>query len=397
MPSTLTRNPPVVDGQVVVLLRRPFRLVRSASRWGRRRERLALGPQVANRHRSARSRAHRPSLTPWIVVVEACRCSASAAEQGWSAGRRGTGRGARRGGGAIRHRRDAIVAMVDDVGRWCRGRRRGRPRDRHGHLLHDRARRLDTLHALHQPLGPVVVRRRGTSRFAIPAGGVLAALAAGNAVILKPAPETVATASLLRRPLWDAGIRRDVVQFVPCPDDEVGRRLVTHPERVGGDPHRRDDTARLFLSWRPDLRLHAETSGKNAIVVTAAADVDLAVARPRPVRVRPRRPEVLGRQPGDRRAVRARRRRAFLAKLADATRTLRVGPAADLAADVGPLIRPPEGRSTERSPRSTPARDGWCPRGARRRRPPLVAGHQGRGATRLAPSISPSASVRCSA
>src|SRR5206468_2747747 len=37
------------------------------------------------------------------------------------------------------------------------------------------------------------------------------------------------------------------------------------------------ETARLFLSWRPDLTLFAETSGKNAIVVTALADRDQAV------------------------------------------------------------------------------------------------------------------------
>ena len=34
----------------------------------------------------------------------------------------------------------------------------------------------------------------------------------------------------------------------------------------------------MFLEWRPDLRLHAETSGKNAIVITATADIDHAVA-----------------------------------------------------------------------------------------------------------------------
>ena len=37
------------------------------------------------------------------------------------------------------------------------------------------------------------------------------------------------------------------------------------------------ETARLFLGWRPDLPLFAETSGKNAIVVTALADRDQAI------------------------------------------------------------------------------------------------------------------------
>ena len=37
------------------------------------------------------------------------------------------------------------------------------------------------------------------------------------------------------------------------------------------------ETARLFLGWRPDLPLFAETSGKNAIIVTALADRDQAI------------------------------------------------------------------------------------------------------------------------
>ena len=37
------------------------------------------------------------------------------------------------------------------------------------------------------------------------------------------------------------------------------------------------DTARLFRSWKPDMHLLGETSGKNAIIVTPSADPDLAV------------------------------------------------------------------------------------------------------------------------
>src|SRR5690606_27775595 len=38
------------------------------------------------------------------------------------------------------------------------------------------------------------------------------------------------------------------------------------------------ETAEMFRSWRHDLGLLAETSGKNAIIVTPSADLDLAVA-----------------------------------------------------------------------------------------------------------------------
>jgi RHH-type transcriptional regulator, proline utilization regulon repressor / proline dehydrogenase / delta 1-pyrroline-5-carboxylate dehydrogenase len=127
------------------------------------------------------------------------------------------------------------------------------------------------------PLGAVVVTPPWNFPLSIPAGGVLAALAAGNAVILKPAPEAVLVGWQLVNCLWDAGVPRDILQFLPCPDDEVGRALVTDP-RVGaviltGSA----ETARLFLGWRPDLRLFAETSGKNAIIITALADRDQAI------------------------------------------------------------------------------------------------------------------------
>jgi RHH-type proline utilization regulon transcriptional repressor/proline dehydrogenase/delta 1-pyrroline-5-carboxylate dehydrogenase len=128
-----------------------------------------------------------------------------------------------------------------------------------------------------EPLGVVVVTPPWNFPLSIPAGGVLAALAAGNAVVLKPAPEAVLVGWLLASCLWDAGIPRDTLQFLPCPDDEVGRALVTDP-RVGAVILTGSvETARLFLGWRPDLTLFAETSGKNAIVVTSLADRDQAI------------------------------------------------------------------------------------------------------------------------
>ena len=69
-----------------------------------------------------------------------------------------------------------------------------------------------------EPLGVVVVASPWNFAYAIPAGGVLAGLMAGNTVVLKPAPETRATAWLLaRQPAVAGGIPRPVVQFVACP------------------------------------------------------------------------------------------------------------------------------------------------------------------------------------
>jgi len=128
-----------------------------------------------------------------------------------------------------------------------------------------------------EPFGTVLVTPPWNFPFAIPCGGVLAALVAGNTVILKPAPETILTAWVMVQALWRAGIPRDVLQFLPCPDNELGQSLVTD-ERVGAvvltGGH---ETAKMFLGWKPELHLFAETSGKNALIITAAADLDMAV------------------------------------------------------------------------------------------------------------------------
>lgn len=139
------------------------------------------------------------------------------------------------------------------------------------------ARPIDGDGAMQEPFGTVLVTPPWNFPFAIPCGSVLAALVAGNTVILKPAPETVLTGWILAQALWRGGVPRDVLQFLPCPDDELGRSLVTD-ERIGAVVLTGGfETARMFLDWKPELHLFAETSGKNALIITAAADPDQAV------------------------------------------------------------------------------------------------------------------------
>src|SRR5262249_3926936 len=59
-----------------------------------------------------------------------------------------------------------------------------------------------TLDCAMEPLGIVVVTPPWNFPLSIPAGGVLAALAAGNAVVLKPAPEAVLVGWRLTNCLW---------------------------------------------------------------------------------------------------------------------------------------------------------------------------------------------------
>jgi RHH-type proline utilization regulon transcriptional repressor/proline dehydrogenase/delta 1-pyrroline-5-carboxylate dehydrogenase len=132
--------------------------------------------------------------------------------------------------------------------------------------------------AAFEPLGVVAVVPPWNFPVAIPAGGVLAALAAGNAVVFKPAPETPRCAELVAEACWEAGVPRDALQFIRTPDDDVGRHLITHPDVDGVILTGAFETANLFRSWKPDLRLFAETSGKNALIVSPHADLDLAAA-----------------------------------------------------------------------------------------------------------------------
>lgn len=127
-----------------------------------------------------------------------------------------------------------------------------------------------------QALGIVAVVSPWNFPYAIPAGGVLAALMAGNSVILKPARATAQAAWLLARQLWEAGVPRGVLHFFPC-DGATGQRLLTDARIAACILTGGHETARKFHGWRPSLPLFAETSGKNALVITAQADRELAI------------------------------------------------------------------------------------------------------------------------
>ena len=192
------------------------------------------------------------------------------------------------------------------------------------------------------PIGPVLVIPPWNFPYAIPAGGLFAALAAGNPVLFKPAPETVATAWELAQQLWEAGIPDDALQFLPSLDDENGQYLVTHPAIKALILTGAFDTANMFVQWRNEVNLLAETSGKNALVITACADIDAAVkdlvqsafghagqkcsAASLGIII-----ESIYKDP------------AFKRQLVDDVSSLQVGAGYHFGTAVGPIIRPPEG------------------------------------------------------
>ena len=192
------------------------------------------------------------------------------------------------------------------------------------------------------PVGTVLVVPPWNFPYAIPAGGLFAALAAGNPVLFKPAPETVATAWELAQQLWAGGIPSDALQFLPSLDDENGKYLVTHPSIKALILTGAIDTARTFIQWRGELNLLAETSGKNALVITTCADIDAAVkdlvqsafghagqkcsAASLGIII-----ESVYKDP------------AFIRQLIDDVSTLKVGAGYQYGTAVGPIIRAPEG------------------------------------------------------
>lgn len=147
------------------------------------------------------------------------------------------------------------------------------------HYYADRALDLEAVEGQEfEPFGVVAVVPPWNFPVAIPAGGVLAALAAGNGVVFKPAPEVPRCAEVVWEAMKDAGLPDGLVQYLRVPDNEVGKHLITHPGVDAVVLTGSYDTASLFKGWKPDLRLFAETSGKNALVVTPNADLDLAAA-----------------------------------------------------------------------------------------------------------------------
>lgn len=140
------------------------------------------------------------------------------------------------------------------------------------------ARRLHDLPgARHQPRALTVVTPPWNFPVAIPVGSTLAALAAGSAVVLKPAPEARRTSAVIVDILRSAGVSEDLVRLVDLDTERLGEALITDPRVDQVILTGAYETAQRFLTARPDLRLFAETSGKNAMVVMPSADVDLAV------------------------------------------------------------------------------------------------------------------------
>ncbi|MFR9166433.1 MAG: bifunctional proline dehydrogenase/L-glutamate gamma-semialdehyde dehydrogenase [Dysgonomonas sp.] len=129
----------------------------------------------------------------------------------------------------------------------------------------------------YKPKGIILVIPPWNFPLAIPVGGVAAALAGGNTVILKPATVALPIAWEFAKCFWDAGVPRDALQVVCPAERSTLDYLTSHPSVkhiifTGGT-----DTAFRLLENNPKTPLSAETGGKNAIILTASGDQDRAI------------------------------------------------------------------------------------------------------------------------
>jgi len=185
----------------------------------------------------------------------------------------------RRAAGLLEARNDVLVGLIVREAGKSYANAVGEVREAADFLryyAHEAARTL--LPASPAPLGLVVCISPWNFPLAIFTGQVAAALAAGNAVIAKPAEETPLIAAEAVRALHEAGVPRDVLQLMPGAG-EVGAALIADRRVQGVVFTGSTPVARLIekeLAGRLTRRggpvpLIAETGGLNAMVVDSSA------------------------------------------------------------------------------------------------------------------------------
>ena len=175
---------------------------------------------------------------------------------------------------------------------------------------------------------------------AIFTGQIAAALAAGNAVVAKPAEQTPLIAAAAVRLLVEAGIPGDVLHLLPGTGEAVGAPLAADPRIAGIAFTGSTETARhinLELARRPGpiVPFIAETGGQNAMIVDSSALAEQVVAD-----VLASAFDSAGQRCSAARLlyVQADIADRLLAMLAGAMAELTIGDPALIATDVGPVI-----------------------------------------------------------
>lgn len=191
--------------------------------------------------------------------------------------------------------------------------------------------------SLHEPIGVVAVIVPWNFPMVIAGWSIGPALAAGNAVIVKPAELTPLSALRLERLALEAGLPEGVLQVVPGKGSVVGEALVKHAD-VGHVVFTGSTEVGKKIMAQASEHLAGvtlELGGKSANIVFDDADMDDVIAGI---------PGACFDNAGQDCCARSRilvQRSAidvFLERLEPVVTSLRVGDPADVATDVGPLI-----------------------------------------------------------
>ncbi|SAL50715.1 betaine-aldehyde dehydrogenase [Caballeronia arvi] len=201
--------------------------------------------------------------------------------------------------------------------------------------------------SVHEPLGVVAAITPWNSPIASDAQKLAPALAAGNAVVLKPAEVTPLASLALARICEEAGVPKGVVSVLPGKGSVIGDALVRHPlvkkvSFTGGTEVGRG-IARLAADKFMPVSL--ELGGKSPTIVYADADLDHAVNGVLYGIFSSSGESCIA---GSRLFVERRVYDEFMARLVDGARKLRVADPTRENTQMGPLITGQHRESIER-------------------------------------------------
>ncbi len=190
---------------------------------------------------------------------------------------------------------------------------------------------------LRQPLGVVALITPWNFPLAIPLWKAAPALAFGNTVVLKPAEVASHTASLLAETAAAAELPAGVFNVLLGSGKIVGAALLRHPALAGISFTGSAAVGAEIAAGAAvrNLRFQTEMGGKNAAIVAADANLDLAadLVAAGAMRYAGQKCTATSRVIVARQVV-----EPFLARLAERIAALPIGPVTDPAAAIGPLI-----------------------------------------------------------
>ncbi|GAA1940394.1 aldehyde dehydrogenase family protein [Agromyces allii] len=155
----------------------------------------------------------------------------------------------------------------------------GMGRSAYGEVIPD-ARAGTFAMQVHEPIGVVLLVTPWNDPLLTPARKMAPALIAGNAVVVKPATETPLITLELARILHEAGLPAGVLGTVTGRGADIGDALTADP-RVAAVSFTGSTAVGLGLQRRlsgSGVRVQTEMGGKNAAVVLADADLELATS-----------------------------------------------------------------------------------------------------------------------